>query len=48
MVTVNDYLANYQSELMGRVFRALDMKVGCILTDQSPAERRKQYNADIT
>lgn len=48
VVTVNDYLANYQSELMGRVFRALDMKVGCILTDQSPAERRKQYNADIT
>ncbi len=48
VVTVNDYLASYQSELMGRVFRALDMTVGCIITDQQPAERRKQYNADIT
>lgn len=48
VVTVNDYLASYQSELMGRVFRALDMEVGCILTDMRPSERRKQYNADIT
>ena len=48
VVTVNDYLASYQSELMGRIFRFLGMSVGCIITDQKPAERRKQYEADIT
>ena len=48
VVTVNDYLASYQSELMGRIYRFLGMNVGCIITDQKPAERRKQYNADIT
>ncbi|MFT8331350.1 preprotein translocase subunit SecA [Bifidobacterium psychraerophilum] len=48
VVTVNDYLASYQSELMGRIFRFLGMTVGCIVTDQKPQERRKQYEADIT
>ena len=48
VVTVNDYLAGYQSELMSRVFRALGMTTGCILSGQEPAERREQYLADIT
>jgi preprotein translocase subunit SecA len=48
VVTVNDYLANYQGELMGRVFRALGMTVGVILSDQDPVQRREQYLADIT
>ena len=48
VITVNDYLASYQSELMGRVFRALGMSTGVILSGQSPAERREQYEADIT
>nr|WP_239453742.1 preprotein translocase subunit SecA [Bifidobacterium pullorum] len=48
VVTVNDYLASYQSELMGRIYRFLGLSVGCILTEQKPPERRKQYNADIT
>ena len=48
VVTVNDYLASYQSELMGRVYRALGMTTGCILSGQSPEERRTQYAADIT
>ena len=48
VVTVNDFLAGYQSELMGRVFRALGMTTGCILSGQEPAERREQYLADIT
>lgn len=48
IVTVNDFLASYQSELMGRVFRALGMTTGCIIAGQSPAERRAQYEADIT
>ncbi len=48
VITVNDFLAGYQSELMGRVFRALGMTTGCILAGQTPAERRVQYEADIT
>ncbi|CAM3169832.1 preprotein translocase subunit SecA [Actinomyces slackii] len=48
VVTVNDYLAEYQSDLMGRVHRFLGLTTGCILTGQTPAERRKQYACDIT
>lgn len=48
VVTVNDYLASYQSELMGRVYRFLGLTTGCILSNQTPAERREQYAADIT
>ncbi len=48
VVTVNDYLAKYQSELMGRVFRFLGMTTGCILVGQTPAQRREQYACDIT
>ena len=32
VITVNDYLASYQSELMGRIFRALGMTTGCIIS----------------
>ncbi|MEG2925031.1 MAG: preprotein translocase subunit SecA [Glutamicibacter sp.] len=48
VVTTNDFLAQYQSDLMGRVFRFLGLTCGCILSSQKPAERRKQYEADIT
>lgn len=48
VVTVNDFLAGYQSELMGRVFRALGMTTGCIISNQDPQVRREQYQADIT
>ncbi|MDP4972586.1 MAG: preprotein translocase subunit SecA, partial [Pontimonas sp.] len=48
IVTVNDYLATYQSDLMGRIFRALGMTTGCIISGQTPEERRLQYQADIT
>jgi len=48
VITVNDYLASYQSELMGRVFRALGMTTGVILAGQTPQERRQQYMADVT
>ncbi|MWV59548.1 preprotein translocase subunit SecA [Rathayibacter sp. VKM Ac-2754] len=48
IVTVNDFLASYQSELMGRVFRALGMTTGVILSGQTPQQRREQYAADIT
>ncbi|WP_237199795.1 preprotein translocase subunit SecA [Rothia nasimurium] len=48
VVTVNDYLAEYQANLMGRVFRFLGMESGVILANQTPDVRRKQYEADIT
>ncbi|MBO1758433.1 preprotein translocase subunit SecA [Dermacoccus nishinomiyaensis] len=48
VVTVNDYLAEYQSELMGRVHRALGLETGCILSSMTPAQRRDEYNKDIT
>ncbi|MEN1976843.1 preprotein translocase subunit SecA [Cellulomonas olei] len=48
VVTVNDYLASYQADLMGRVYRFLGLTTGVILQGQTPAERRVQYAADIT
>ncbi|AZS44580.1 preprotein translocase subunit SecA [Microbacterium oleivorans] len=48
VITVNDYLASYQSELMGRVFRALGMTTGTVVSGQNPEVRRQQYEADIT
>ncbi|WP_309324189.1 preprotein translocase subunit SecA [Actinomyces stomatis] len=48
VVTVNDYLAEYQSDLMGRVHRFLGLTTGCILVGQTPVERREQYACDIT
>jgi preprotein translocase subunit SecA len=48
VVTVNDYLASYQSELMGRIFRALGMTTGVIVSGQDPQERRAQYACDVT
>ncbi len=48
IVTVNDYLARYQSEQMGRVHHFLGLEVGAILTEMDPASRRSAYSADIT
>ena len=48
VITTNDYLAEYQGELMGRVFRALGMSTGIILSGQTPDVRREQYLCDIT
>ena len=48
VVTVNDYLAERDSEWMGRVHRFLGLKVGVILSNMAPAERRQAYLADIT
>ena len=45
---MNDYLAEYQSELMARVHRFLGLTRGCILSNQDPTVRREQYAADIT
>ena len=48
VVTVNDYLAERDSEWMGRIHRFLGLKVGVILSSMTPSERRDAYNADIT
>jgi preprotein translocase subunit SecA len=48
VVTVNDYLAEYQSELMGRIHRMLGLETGCILASMTPDQRREQYAKDIT
>ncbi|MDN6200863.1 MAG: preprotein translocase subunit SecA [Micrococcaceae bacterium] len=48
IITTNDYLAEYQSDLMGRVFRFLGLTTGCILANQDPSVRRQQYEADVT
>jgi preprotein translocase subunit SecA len=48
VVTVNDYLAERDSEWMGRIHRFLGMSVGCILSGMTPTERRAAYACDIT
>ena len=48
VITTNDYLAEYQGELMGRVFRTLGMSTGIILSGQNAEVRRQQYLCDIT
>ncbi|MGH3486614.1 MAG: preprotein translocase subunit SecA [Actinopolymorphaceae bacterium] len=48
VITVNDYLAQYHSEWMGRIHRFLGLSVGVILSQMSPAERREAYACDIT
>ena len=48
LVTVNDYLARYQGELMGKIYNFLGLTVGCIVHDLENDERRAAYNCDIT
>ena len=48
IVTVNDYLAKYQSEWMGKVFRYMGLTVGLVIPGMTPAQRRVAYNADVT
>lgn len=48
VVTVNDYLAKYQSDQMGRIHHFLGLETGVILQHMTPAERRVAYAADIT
>ncbi|MDN5894563.1 MAG: preprotein translocase subunit SecA [Nocardioides sp.] len=48
IVTVNDYLAKFQSEMMGRIHHFLGLTTGVILPSMRPAERREAYNCDVT
>ena len=48
LVTVNDYLARRDAEWMGEIYKSLGLTVGCIQHDQSPVERKAQYDCDFT
>ena len=48
VVTVNDYLAKFQGEDIGRIFRFLGMSVGVIVHDLTPEERKAAYACDVT
>ena len=48
VVTVNDYLASFQSAWMGKLYRYLGLSVGLIVHDLDPAQRRAAYACDIT
>ena len=48
IVTVNDYLARFQSEWMGKLYRFMGLSVGLIVHDLDAVERQTAYNSDIT
>ncbi len=48
IITVNDYLAERDSQWMGQVYELLGLSVGCILNQMTPDERRQIYACDIT
>ena len=48
IVTVNEYLAKYASELLGKLYRYLGMSVGLIIHEKNNAQRRAAYRCDIT
>ncbi len=48
LVTVNDYLAKYQAELMGKIYNFLGLSVGVIVHDMDNEKRREAYASDIT
>ncbi len=48
VITVNDYLASRDKDLMGRVYRFLGLTVGVITNGMDPSERAEAYRCDIT
>ncbi len=48
VITVNEYLATYQAELMGRLYKFLGLTIGVTLTNQTPQEKKHAYECDIT
>ena len=47
IITVNEYLAQRDTEWMGGIHRFLGLTVGVNLRDMSPREKKEQYNCDI-
>tara|TARA_R110002095_G_scaffold152237_4_gene132068 strand:- start:8255 stop:10165 length:1911 start_codon:yes stop_codon:yes gene_type:complete len=48
VITVNDYLAQRDSEIMGPIFNKLGLSVGCITSDMEDEDRRIAYGLDVT
>jgi len=48
VVTVNDYLAERDSQWMGQIFSFLGVSVGCVLSNMDNEQRREAYSKDIT
>ena len=48
IVTVNDYLAQRDADWMGPIYRFLGMEVGVVKSGQTPDDKRRAYEADIT
>ena len=48
VITVNDYLAQRDSEWMGQIFKFLGLGVGCLQSNMTDQDRKIAYNADIT
>ena len=48
VITVNDYLAQRDSEWMGKVYRYLGLSVGLVISGMDAAEKKEAYAADIT
>ncbi len=48
VITVNEYLATYQAEIMGRLYKFLGLTIGVTLSGQSPEEKKQAYDCDIT
>lgn len=48
VITVNEYLATYQAEQMGRLYKFLGLTIGVTLTNQNPEEKKRAYQCDIT
>ena len=47
IVTVNDYLARFHSEWMGKVYRFLGLSVGLVVHGMEPAQKQDAYAADV-
>ena len=48
IITVNDYLASYQGELMGKIYRFMGLTCGVIVHGLTNDQRREAYACDIT
>ena len=48
VVTVNEFLAKYQAEIMGKLYNFLGLTIGVTLSGQSAEEKQKAYACDIT
>ena len=48
VITVNDYLAKRDAQLMSEIYNFLGMTVGVIVADLDPEQRKEAYACDIT